>query len=273
MRREYPNSAVKICRDHCGPGFTGSHDIEDTYKSIKADINNGFDLIHIDFCHFNGDSQEKLEAAKKAILYCLELNPNIKLEIGTDENLGDNFSAVNLDAIERDIDFFKEFCNPEFFVVQTGSLVKEINQAGNFNKSFISRVSELLHSKGLKLKEHNGDYLSTDELNERSEIVDAINIAPQLGVIQTNFVMCKCLEYGVKFDEFAELVYSKRKWEKWLDKNTEENKMLCVLTAGHYHFASEEFKRIMSELEEREDIKENIIDVIMEVIDHYDKRE
>lgn len=214
MKEKYPNNEVKICRDHCGPGFNGIFDLEDTYNTIKTDIENGFDLIHIDFCHFKGTKEEMLEESKKAIEYCLKLNPNISLEIGTDENEGVNFNIHNLVELEKEIDFFKGFCNPEFYVVQTGSLIKEMNQVGNFNKQFIANVSEVLKSKGLKLKEHNADYLSREEIEMRKGVVDALNIAPQLGVIQTMITLNKCLMYGVRFDDFLDEVCQGGKWKK-----------------------------------------------------------
>ena len=52
MRNQNPNAQVKICRDHCGPGFNGNYDISDTYATIEDDIKRGFDLIHVDFCHY-----------------------------------------------------------------------------------------------------------------------------------------------------------------------------------------------------------------------------
>lgn len=270
MREKYPNSSVKICRDHCGPGFNGIYDLEDTYKTIESDIENDFDLIHIDFCHFRGEREEALEEAKKAIQYCLRLKPNILLEIGTDENVGIKFNLMNLEEIEKEIAFFTEFCKPEFYVVQTGSLVKEINQVGNFNKQFIEKVSEILKTKGIKLKEHNADYFSKEDIQARKFIVDALNVAPQLGVIQTMYVLKKCLIYGIDFKKFIEKVYHGERWRKWMWDNDEKNKFLCSIIAGHYHFADEEYKEIVRELEKREDIHENIIEKIMEVIDHYE---
>ncbi len=269
MRLKYPNSDIKICRDHCGPGFNGIFDLEDTYRTIKTDIENGFDLIHIDFCNFKGLEEEKLEESKKAIEYAQSLNPRILIEVGTDENVGTNFGMMNLEEIEREIDFFTSFCRPEFYVVQTGSLVKEMNQAGNFNKEFLKKISSLIQSKGLKLKEHNADYLSKEDIDLRKDIVDAMNIAPQLGVIQTALILKKCLIYGIKFDDFFEEVYQGKRWKKWLNSNTEENKLLCFLIAGHYHFSSDRYKRIMNQLKEREDIEEEIIKSMMDLIDHY----
>jgi hypothetical protein len=225
--------------------------------------------MHIDFCHYQGPKDEKLEATKKAIVHCVSLNPNIEIEIGTDENTGANYSLPNLAEWEREIDFFKEFCKPEFYVVQTGSLVKEINQVGVYNAPFVAKVAEMLKKKGLKLKEHNADYLSKDEIAARRGIVNAQNIAPQLGVVQTQIVLTKCLMYGVPIDAFVERVYAGGKWKKWLNKNTAENKMLCAIIAGHYHFTSPEYEKIIEELAKREDIQETIMDRVAEVIHHY----
>lgn len=271
MRATYPNANVKICRDHCGPGFNGIHDLQDSYKTIENDIKNGFDLIHIDFCHFQGTKEQQFEETKKAIEYCRSLNPNIMIEVGTDENAGTNFGPMNLSEIEREVDFFKQF-KPEFYVVQTGSLVMEINQVGNFNKDFISKISPILRAKGIKMKEHNADYLTKEEIGMRRGIVDAMNIAPQLGVIQTATVLKKCLVYGIDFTDFLKEVYEKGKWKKWMHTNTADNKFLCCLIAGHYHFASPAYKKLISALEEREDIKDTIINEIAGVIGHYDRK-
>ena len=86
---KYPYSNVVSCRDHCGPGFNGNFDIKDTYNTIESDIENNFDLIHIDFCHYKGDNNERL-LESKAIELCHKLNKDILIEIGTDENLGTN---------------------------------------------------------------------------------------------------------------------------------------------------------------------------------------
>ncbi len=272
MKARYPHSDVKICRDHCGPGFNGNHNLEDVYATIKADIENGFDLIHIDFCNFKGSKEEMFAESKKAVEYCLSLNPNIMLEIGTDENAGTNFGAMNLHEIEHEIDLFLQFCKPEFYVVQTGSLVMEINQVGNFNREFIKKISSVLKEKGLKMKEHNADYLSSEEISLREGIVDAMNIAPQLGVVQTMIVLSKCRIYGIDSEDFLKEVFEGGKWKKWMYKNTQENKMLCCLIAGHYHFKGENYKKIISELEKREDIKETIINQMTDLISHYVRR-
>ena len=269
MRALYPQGKVLICRDHCGPGFNGNYDIEDTYKTINSDIENSFDLVHIDFCHMKGDRDYVLQESKKAVEHCLALNPKIMLEIGTDENMGTNYGIMNFRELESEIDFFSSFCKPEFFVVQTGSLVKEIKQVGNFNSQFVKQIGQRIRERGLKLKEHNADYLTKEEISKRTGLVDAMNIAPQLGVIQTQAVLNKCSIYGINTDDFIEEVYRGRKWGKWLHTNTSDNKFLCATIAGHYHFSSDNYKKLIQELNKVEDITETIINNIMGVIGHY----
>lgn len=92
------------------------------------------------------------------------------IEVGTDENVGTNFGFMNLKEIEREVEFFTSFCKPEFYVVQTGSLILEINQAGSFNKEFVEKISQILKTKGIKLKEHNADYLSLEEIEKEMEL-------------------------------------------------------------------------------------------------------
>ena len=270
MKKKYAYSNVKNCRDHCGPGFTGNMSMADTYKTIESDIEYGFDLIHIDLCYYQGTNEERLEESRNAIEHFLTLDKDIAIEIGTDENLGSNYSLNSLEEIENEVNFFKSFFDPEFFVIQTGSLVKEINQVGSFNKNFIIESSKILNDNNIKLKEHNADYLSKSDIRERQGIVDAMNIAPQLGVVQTSLVLNKCLIYGVRFDDYANAVYNGKKWKKWMYNNDALNKLLCVKIAGHYHFASDEYKKIINQLNKHEDISENIIETLMEVIDHYE---
>ena len=31
MKKKYKNAKVKICRDHCGPGFNGNYSLKDVY--------------------------------------------------------------------------------------------------------------------------------------------------------------------------------------------------------------------------------------------------
>jgi len=269
MKRKYPASKVKICRDHCGPNFNGITDLKDTYRTIKEDIERGFDLIHIDFSNLSNDLEDILSSSKKAIEYCLKINPSILLEIGTEQNVGMQHKEIFMKEIENQVNYFCSFCEPTFVVVQTGSLVKEMRQIGSFNSMFISSTAHMLHKKDIKLKEHNSDYLSAKETGQRRGVVDAMNISPQLGTIQMGVVFNKSIIYGINLNDFLNEVYQGRKWDKWMYSSNYEDRLSSCLMAGYYHFSSGQYKKVIHQLEKVEDIREGIMKEITNLITHY----
>ena len=266
MRGKHMGSKIYLCRDHCGPGFKNDS-IDDIYKTIDDDIKNNFDLIHIDFSKFSSDKKVVLDKTRKVIEWIIKKNNEIKIEIGTEENIGEYKDKI--EEIISDFNFIKKFVSPEFFVIQTGSLVREINQVGSFNKKFISEIHEFLLHNDVKLKEHNADYLNFEMIKERKGIVDAMNVAPQLGVIQTETIVNEALIYGIDINPFLECSYKSKAWEKWLYKNTYKNKMLCSIIAGHYNFISDEYKELVFKLEKYINIKKLIIDKIIDLAKYY----
>jgi hypothetical protein len=263
---KYPESHIYLCRDHLGPGFKNDN-IDDVYKTLYDDIDNNFDLIHIDFSNIHADKNTVLNETKKVILNIYKKTDTVRLEIGTEENVGRSIST--LADIEREVKFVKEYAEPEFFVVQTGSLVKEINQVGSFQKDFIVEAHNLLSSHRIRLKEHNADYLDEDMIRARVGIVDAMNIAPQLGVLQTVTVIEQALIYGVDITEFLNVSYNSKRWEKWLHKNSASNSMLCAIIAGHYNFTSKAYQQLIFYLDKQIDIKKMIVDKTVEMIQFY----
>ena len=268
MKLRYAFANVAICRDHCGPGFGAEteHNLDGTKETIRCDLEHGFDLIHIDLCLAVGMSHEdKLKHTAELMRYALSIRSDVVFEIGTDENVGVTETDVN--RIISDIQICQRIANPTFYVVQTGSLVWGATNAGSFRSDVVGEMHQALLRCGTKLKEHNADYLTAEQLGYRRDIVDAVNIAPQLGVIQTSHVLSCAMIYGINTDPFMyEIVYGK-KWQKWSDDMN--NHLLCATIAGHYHFRGIEYQCLIGQLEARCDIRESIIGEITKVINHY----
>ena len=161
MQMKYTNAKIKICRDHCGPGFNGKQNINDVYKTIDSDVENNFDLIHVDFSKAKKNYKQILKLSKEAILYIKKIKPKVEIEIGTDENFAQKLSSINIKEFLNEMDYFLEFMDPEYFVVPTGSLVMEDNQFGFFNHKFIKSVYQRIKERPILLKEHNADYLNS----------------------------------------------------------------------------------------------------------------
>ncbi|MFH0740185.1 MAG: hypothetical protein V1819_03840 [bacterium] len=266
MRKKYQKAVVYMCRDHCGPGFNGDN-LLDVQKNIDDDIDNGFNLIHIDFSKLKGSYDDILQESKKAIINIKAKNPQVMIEVGTDENTG--AFLEDIERIEKEMQFFTSICPIEFFVCQTGSLVKEVNQRGGFNASFLEKVKEKADKFNLALKEHNADYLDSSLIGQRKGIISALNVAPQCGVLQTQLTIEKCLFYGIDFTDFLQEAYNSRKWEKWMDKSQPSNAFLCSIIAGHYVFAGESYKKLFYKISQRENFQETVINYFIDYINYY----
>jgi len=268
LKAKYKDARVYICRDHCGPG-PKNDDLEDVYKTLDSDIENNFDLIHVDFSGLKGSYENILEQSAKAIEYILEKSPETLIEVGADENVGDFLNDT--DRIKAEIKYFKSVAPIHFFVCQTGSLTREIDQVGEFNSGFIKKVKGIADKEGVFLKEHNADYLFSEDISIRSGLIDAMNIAPQQGVVQTLLTLGKCKLYGIDPNDFLEESYKSGKWKKWMHSNSSDNKLLCSIIAGHYVFSSDAYKRIFEKISKHENFKESVIETMIRNFDIYIK--
>lgn len=265
MRAKYLDSDVLICRDHCGPGFNGVADLDDTFRTVSEDIRTGFDLIHIDFCHYQGPRQTSLEKAAEVIRFAKKLNPSIRFEIGTDE-IRQN---INIGQVRRDVEFFLQHCTPEYYVVNTGSHVLEDKQVGLFNADSTRAAKTILTNYGLKLKEHNADYLTPEQIRQREGLVDSINIAPELGVRQTEKILALADQFNLNSEAFVQASYKSKKWKKWLQYTNPDEMLPCAVFAGHYNFTNKAYTRLYNHLAEKVDVREELISAAIEVIDRY----
>lgn len=263
-------AGILLCRDHCGPYFKDTDKnlsldlaIAECKKTIENDLKAGFDLIHIDVSKIN---DEKFEVATDLIRYAVSLNPNVLFEFGSEENTGKTLYK-NPDEIIPQLEYLKQFPNVRYFVTQTGSLTKEI-QAGEFDINYNRSVAEIIHQYGLSFKEHNADYLLDEQISLRvSAGIDAMNIAPMLGVMQTSILRSKS-NGSPEWKAFSDLVYKEKKWERWASPNMTEQEQV-VLLSGHYHFNSLEYKTLLDSLVCLGGISVDLEKDIHTLFDHY----
>lgn len=266
LRSEY----LMLCRDHCGPYFLDIEKtlsqraaIEATKKTIAGDIENGFDLIHID----TSRCEDSYHVADELFNFCLKLNPNIRFEFGTEENVG---VAAGVKKYQQDVKFASQFPNMDFVVAQTGSLTMEDRQVGSFDVPMVKRLVGYANAAGVKLKEHNADYLTADKIKLRQQAgVHACNIAPQLGVIQTKTILKLAQEHSVDTDAFKQTVLDSNKWHKWMVDPQEVNDELKVVVAGHYCYNSAAYARLEDSLTHHCDVDKEVEKAITACLDLY----
>ncbi|MDB5038996.1 MAG: tagatose 6 phosphate kinase [Bacteriovoracaceae bacterium] len=276
---------VPLCRDHGGPWQGGAAEenlsileaMERAQHSMMVDLESGFQIIHID----PSIRQETLsESAIMDMLFDLyasvveksqKLEQRVEIEVGSEQQSG-SFSAPEeiLKLLKQVTQFcdMNQFQRPLFCVVQTGTLVKEMRNIGltdgrrneNFDQKYcvsmmeknIRKIADLASANQIYIKEHNGDYLSDGSMALRKHLgVGGVNLAPELGVLESKTLITVTTELGLKTerDAMLKIFYESKKWEKWLIKDSESSDLDRAMIAGHYNFSNPEFLEIKAKIE------------------------
>lgn len=247
----YDSDRVLICRDHCGPYFSDADKdlklhkaLDRCLETVRADVGAGFDLLHIDVSRVEDTDQEK--TARTLLDYALDLRPSIIFEFGSEDNTGEGL-ARSLSRLRRQLKFTENYDAIKFFVSQTGSLTKH-KQVGNFNVETNAKVAEAIHNAGLLFKEHNADYITADQVKLRKQAgVDAINIAPQLGAIQSRVIQTLGPKVGESYTDFVNYVLEQGYWKKWVTEDVTDDATKFVASA-HYCFNSPKGKKVIADI-------------------------
>jgi hypothetical protein len=238
------NPDVLVCRDHGGPLQGQSKD--DGKDSFESDAQY-FDLVHID--PFKNSSQI-IEAAQQTVLTIKDLfliNPNLMYEVGTEEAIF-KYQPSDLDLF---LQHLKNNLNSEQFdrikyaVVQSGTRLDLSTRTniGNFNIFRLKEFIKIVKKYGLMSKEHNGDYL-TDSFDVEMRFdtgLDAINIAPEYGQIESEFYLDSCKNNSQLFEQLYQICYNSGKWKKWVKDINRISKEQLIMTCCHYVLSDKQF--------------------------------
>jgi len=246
---------VMIERDHGGPSQGTNYD--DGLVSFEKDCEN-FHCIHIDPWKEFQDIYAGINKTIQLIKYCYELNPYIFYEISTEEAIRpltcDNiYLLLNTCKTELRPEIFKQIL---FCVIQSGTSLKDGVNTGNFSLQKQLDMLKVVHSFGLHAKEHNGDFLTIDDIKNRfNNNLDALNIAPEFGIIETKFLLEHMKDKPDLIEEFFNICYKSKKWVKWVSPgfNPFENKLELITICGHYVFNYPEFLSLKSKLSDNID--------------------
>ena len=250
----YVNGRVPIERDHGGIGQGYKYD--DGIESFMHDCRY-FDKIHIDpwkeYQDFDKGLQETIDCIN--FIYLVMGKKEVKFEVGTEESIR-GFEVDELENLLRHLKGKLEpeiFENIEYVVVQSGvglDLGKQ-NNTGTFDPDRLGKMISVCKKYGKKSKEHNGDYLSNKEYKDRFDLgLDSINIAPEFGQLET---LCYLEEMGEDIDEYYNICYESKRWEKWVDETfiPVDNKRELIEICGHYVFSDESFLDIKPDIDDK----------------------
>jgi hypothetical protein len=243
------NSSVLLCRDHGGENQ--GQEPDDGLSSFLSDSQH-FDLIHIDPFRVSNTMLDAAEKTKTAIQTLS--NSNLMYEVGTEEAI----YRYQPEELKWFLDYLKmglteeQFSQIKYVVVQSGTRLdlSTRTNTGNFNKKRLKSFIKVVKKFGLMSKEHNGDYLTDSfdvELRFESGL-DAINIAPEFGQIESEYYLEECKKDKALFDELYLICYNSGKWKKWVKDVRRISESELIMTCCHYILSDEVFlKRIKSQ--------------------------
>lgn len=243
------SSLVVLQRDHGGP-LQGDME-DDGLKSLECDATH-FDLLHI-------DPFKKHKTLESAIAYTANVINNIsqfspcEYEIGTEEAI---FPMSVADAKM----FFSQvkdktssnFNRVKYLVVQFGTKIIGTHNTGQFDEERAKQMIALCKEFDKLSKEHNGDYLSVAGVKARRKLgLNALNIAPEMGGIETECVIDEMAERQYLVDKFFDCCIATNRWQKWFpaDFNPNENKLDVLRACGHYCFSTEHFRELTEQMD------------------------
>jgi len=282
-----------ICRDHGGP-WQRNIELDEKYpvakamtiakESFKADIEAGFNYIHIDptKCPLPFTLEDICNWTVELIKYCQQtrksLNkPVIDYEVGTEDIQGGLTTKDTFETFLKKLTQTLEAENlpqPTCVVAQTGTLLKVDRNVGRFDKEQTQQLAKTAAKYGFGLKEHNGDYLDAESCQLHPQLgVTAMNVAPEFGLIETEACLhladleSEIVQQGRLKPEdasnlrelFIELTFTNSPWEKWLTDDLKklptseietnaEIRLLITRVCGHYVYDMPEVLEARSKL-------------------------
>lgn len=271
---------ILLARDHGGPwqslkekeaGLGLRRAMDSAKSSYRADIEAGFQVIHIDpsvDIHGKPDVDEVLDRVFDLYEYCWtqaqQNRQEIIFEIGTEEQSGSTNSQEELDYT---LNAVKQFCaknrlpQPTFVVIQCGTRVMEARNVGSFDSPIrvadeipaeiqLPKMIEICNRHGIFMKEHNTDYLSDEALQWHPRLgIHAANVAPEFGVAETRALLNVLESNGLTgfAERFLEIAYDSKKWDKWMLPDTKATDRDRSIIAGHYVFAKDACQELKKE--------------------------
>ncbi len=248
------NNTISLQRDH--GGAAQGYVWDNGYESFAHDSEH-FHLIHIDPWKEMPTYTDGLAKTIKYMKFIYHKNPNIRFEIGTEEAIR-KFEVDELEEFVTDIKALLPapvYAQLEYVVVQSGvglDLGKMTN-TGTYCADRLAKMVNICKNNNLKSKEHNGDYLSIDEIKSRFSVgLDAINIAPEFGQIET---LCYLEEINDEktFQTIFDICYNSDRWKKWVDDsfNPKANQKELIKICCHYIFSNPWFQAVKPNIDEK----------------------
>jgi hypothetical protein len=233
IKNKSPKTIIE--RDHGGIGQNDT----DEYSSYMDD-SKYFDIVHVDpWKHFT-QFDDGLNETVGNIKFLTNLNTNLKIEIGTEETIR-KFSTEEIDYFISELKYRltpSQFSQISYVCIQSGVGLDLVNQknTGVFDPERLKSMVEVCKKHNKLSKEHNGDYLSNEDIKLRFQTgLDSLNIGPEIAQLETNTYLSHMNVNEI--NKFYDVCLNSKKWVKWVNNDFDvADKERLIMICGHYNF-------------------------------------
>jgi hypothetical protein len=254
--RNYVGKNVIIERDHAGENQGQAPD--DGKYSYTVD-SQYMDIIHVDPWKSVTSVEEGLYKTIESIRFIYDKNPACRFEVGTEEAIfpiqTQELSWL-LQSLKTELSI-EQFGNIEYVVIQSGVKLDVGNEKniGKFNLLKLKEEVSICNKFGKKTKEHNGDFLSSEERKIRFQCgLSAINIGPELSIFENKLHVESFSDDELRFAN--NLCRTTGEWKKWV---SEDNFIDYFRICGHYNYRNIRLHR--------EDVIDKLRDKILTLVE------
>ena len=128
--------------------------------------------------------------------------------------------------------------------MQCGNGLKDCANTGDYDAQKLASMLVVVKKYGLISKEHNGDYNGIEIIKTKEQVgLEYINIAPELGTIESEVVLEHVKNNPEHFNKVYDLCIASGKWKKWVSPGFDvaNNKEQIIRITGHYVYSHPEF--------------------------------
>jgi D-tagatose-1,6-bisphosphate aldolase subunit GatZ/KbaZ-like len=235
---------TQVVRDHGGPSatFADARDaLRSAIDSFDEDVAAGFDRLHIDVCNVPRALQSDTLAA-----LLRRYRGKIQVEIGGERDE----QAWTDQLVELSLE-----CGvtPQYVVVDAGGHIWADRQCGFWRAAdVVDKITTRLADVGTGTKCHNADW--TDAWRDYDGVVDAVNIAPEFGLVETQAWM----QFLPPADTHVLLkrAYDSEAWRRWFDGENEGTWVERAMCAFRYRMVND--PEIAATLADYTDVDEQV---------------
>lgn len=266
---------VTLCRDHAGPDpriGDAASSFAEAKISITADLEAGFDLLHVDAtrAYCGAATLDEELALQEELLDHIHLEARqMGREILTE--VGGLSAAEDLDRFQRFLDrslrfgVDRDYGLPIFVAAPTGTGVEGMRNIGYLDRpasgalldpfeSVVAEAADLASFSGMYLHAHECDYLRGPALRLLYPLgISAASIGAELGTLETRTLLqlCDATRSAVIRSDFLQLAHASRAWEGMGRLAQRATDLDRAIMSGHHVFGTDEFTSIKERLERR----------------------